>query len=144
MFFASVDKNIVRDVDNENGCYYYYDIPQSKIRLFVIDDSRRRVSDAQFSFIHKSPDNYNFVFVSHIMCINVWGNESITSVYTLINAINNKTSCIINDVSYNFENAKGNVLAVMSGHEHIDGVSFKSYTPQIVTDCDTSYNGEHG
>ena len=149
MFFASVDKNIVKDVYNENGCYYYYDIPKSKIRLFVIDDSSYSVSDAQFSFIHKSiigsPDNYNFVFVSHIMCINAWSSSgSVTSVYTLIDAINNKTSCIINDVSYNFENAKGNVLAVISGHEHIDGVSFKSYTPQIVTDCDTSYSGEHG
>lgn len=149
MFFASVDKNIVKDVDNENGCYYYYDIPKSKIRLFVIDDSRRSVSDTQFSFIHKSiigsPDNYNFVFVSHIMCINSWGNEAVASVYTLIDAINNKTSCIINNVSYNFENAKGNVLAVISGHEHIDGVSFKSHTPQIVTDCDTSHRDvKHG
>lgn len=157
--FEDAPYNIVRNLNDPDGCYYYFDDDNSKVRFIILDTNDsvtegnvpwgliNEVHDIQLEWITNIaiasiPNNYCIVFVSHnpITDTTSADNNTYTNVLQLVNAVNAKGTGNIGSVNYNFsslENVK--VILYLSGHMHHDLQTYKNGVLHVVTASDAAY-----
>ena len=141
------NQGIVTNNDDDKACYFYKDYPDAKTRYIFLDttDSNGNdgqnskspaVTDAQMSWILDNavltcPQDFNIVFISHIYIQRILGTADIYSDYdnfdslrSMMDAIQNKKSVVINGVPYDFTQFNPNILCHVAGHNHRDTVVF--------------------
>ena len=131
-------------LDNAFACCYYFDRPDSNIRIICLDTCDTDygyygvsnvlfgVSDKQIEWfgdvaLKSTPDNYDIIVVCHIP-INV--NASLSQDYvnrqfaielrSILKAVNSRTSVVVHNRCYDFHDFSSKVRMVLSGHTHSD------------------------
>lgn len=157
--FKDAPAGIVKNAEDPDGCYYYFDDDNSKIRYIIIDtdDSVSEgnvpwgvwngVHDVQLDWIANTaiastPDNFDIIFVSHIPITDVTYDQYATykNVFQLVNAVSSKKIGKIGSVYYDFSSLKGvKVLLYLSGHMHHDLQTYQNGVLHVVTASDAAY-----
>lgn len=157
--FNDVPNGIVRNVEDPDGCYYYFDDDNSKVR-FIVLDTEDSVSDGNVPWgvwngvhnvqlgwiantaIATTPDYYGIVLISHIPITDTTSAyyNTYTNVLQLVDAINAKRKGNIGPVNYDFSSLKAvRVLLYLSGHIHHDLQTYKNGVLHVVTASDAAY-----
>lgn len=157
--FSNHPKGIVLNTNDPDGCYYYVDDDNSKIRYIILDtdDSVNEgnvpwgvvngVHDLQLDWIANIailsiPNNYSIIFISHIPITDTTSEcyPTYRNVLQLVNAVNTRGTGNIGPVWYDFsslENVK--VILYLSGHMHHDMQTYQSGVLHVVTASDAAY-----
>lgn len=158
--FKDAPAGIVKNAEDPDGCYYYFEDDKSKIRYIIIDtdDSVSEgnvpwgvwngVHDVQLNWIANTailntPDNYGIIIVSHIPITDTTTQYFSTykNLLQVVNAVNSKSAGIIGPVSYDFSALSNvRVLLYLSGHQHHDMQTYQNGVLHVVTACDTAYS----
>lgn len=152
--------DIVRNTDDSDGCYYYFDDDVNKIRFIILDtnDSLEEgnvawgvingVHDKQLDWVANTaiaftPKNYGIVFVSHIPITDTTTQyySTYTNLLQLVNAVNTRSNGSIGTINYDFSSLENvRVLLYLSGHQHHDIQTYQNGVLHVVTACDTAYS----
>ena len=158
--FKDAPNSIVRNADDPDGCYYYFDDDNSHIRFIILDtdDSvnegnvpwgvNNGVHDIQLDWIANTailntPDNYGIIIVSHIPITDTTTQyfSTFKNLLQVVSAVNSKSAGIIGPVSYDFSALSNvRVLLYLSGHQHHDMQTYQNGVLHVVTACDTAYS----
>lgn len=158
--FKDAPAGIVRNAEDPDGCYYYFDDDKSKIRYIIIDtdDSVSEgnvpwgvwngVHDVQLDWIANTailntPDSYGIIIVSHIPITDTTTPYFATykNMLQIVDAVNSKSAGIIGSVSYDFSALSNvHILLYLSGHQHHDIQTYRNGVLHVVTACDTAYS----
>lgn len=158
--FHDAPVGVVRNTEDPNGCYYYFDDDNCNVRYIIIDtdDSVEEgnvpwgvingVHDVQLNWIANTailntPDNYGIIIVSHIPITDTTTQYFSTykNLLQVVNAVNSKSAGIIGPVSYDFSALSNvRVLLYLSGHQHHDMQTYQNGVLHVVTACDTAYS----
>lgn len=123
---------------------FTYDRPGTKTRFLFIDTSTSAIAanakPAIYNSLKDVPEGYNVIVVSHWLYNTSTSlpTTSATELYAVLDAYNAKTSIEIDNVTYDYSTANGNVKLICIGHSHEDvsGVTTGGI-PWILTDSDT-------
>lgn len=141
------NQDIVTNNDDDKACYFYKDYPDAKTRYIFLDTTDNNgndgqnskspaVTDAQMSWILDNavmtcPQDFNIVFISHIYIQRILGTadrysdyDNFDSLRSMMDAIQNKKSVVINGVPYDFTQFNPSILCHVAGHNHRDTVVF--------------------
>lgn len=158
--FHDAPVEVVRNTEDPDGCYYYFDDGNSNIRFIILDteDSVNEgnipwgvingVHDVQLDWIANTaiastPKNYSIVFVSHIPITDTTTQfyPTFSNPLMLVSAVNAKSSGRIRTVNYDFSSLDNvRVLLYLSGHQHHDMQTYQNGVLHVVTACDTAYS----
>ncbi len=141
-------------------CYYYFDNEAMKIRYIMLDtksqDADIREDGDQLNWLVNTlatvPEGYGVIGVTHIFFGGVDENYegTITStsrvIRNIFNGYNTKTSGSTNTgyvtIPYDFTNANGEMICLLTGHIHNDYSLEAEGYPIICTQCD-AYGGSN-
>lgn len=133
-FAGMMTSEIVRNTADENGLYYYYDEPASKIRYIVMDlyesysgestpwGVTSEVSSLQMDWIFNeavlnAPEGYGLFFMMHNSVGFYRTDTKFQELYDALSALSSHTSFHSYDFS---ERADLKLLMVLGGHAHHD------------------------
>lgn len=148
LLYESTDSAIVRNPEDPDGCYYYFDQPQAHIRYIVIETTdstgdpdqswgvKGTIGDTQINWIFnkvipQTPSGYSLIFVTHIPLIaDMSKGQPYVRLRKAIEQIPEKR----NDLR---------VLMVLSGHMHYDYTSYENGILHVVSSCNAFYQDLH-
>lgn len=148
LLYESTDPAVVRNPDDPNGCYYYFDEPEARLRYIVIETTdssgepeqpwgvRGTIGDTQIHWIidqviPQTPSGYSLIFVTHIPLISdMTGGHDYVRLREAIEQIPKQRSDL-------------HVLMVLSGHMHYDYTSYENGILHVVSCCNAFYQDFH-
>lgn len=160
LIFEQTDRSIVRNTQEETGCYYYFDDNNYKIRYVILDtnDSEAhedmawglscRVSAQQISWLANdailtTPQSYSIIILSHIGVTSATNPNcsDFAIVKSLIDAVQSRKAFNSNGVAADFSklNDGVNILMCLSGHTHQDLQTYSGGVWHITTASDAFY-----
>ena len=147
--------NAIYNNDDEGGNYFYVDNPIKRIRYIAIDTTDEvkegqawgtlvSVGKTQYQWIVEKAikpikDGWNIILLSHIPFLLGTAGISTYNFSQFIKAFNERRSFSFHDIVYNFSDYTSKIVACISGHEHVDFVSYKYGCLQVLVACDARY-----
>lgn len=148
---------VVRNPDDANSNYYYFDEPKARIRYIVMDSSDS-VKDTNIGFglvdcvgpvqrhwifsegIMKAPGKYSVIVISHVPQLACSTGESTPEVEDALGAFAMHQRYLMDGVDYRFDlRSDLKLLAVFAGHDHHDMQMYKDGVLHIFTAADANY-----
>ncbi|MCQ2211193.1 MAG: metallophosphoesterase [Paludibacteraceae bacterium] len=141
LIFEQCNSSIIRNTQEETGCYYYFDDDEHKIRYVVWDtnDSQayedkawgllNQVSTKQLSWlvneaILSTPKSYSIIMLSHIGIVSATNPNCVdlAVVKSVVEAVQSKSKWSSNGIACDFSqlNEGVRILMCLSGHTHQD------------------------
>lgn len=163
---SRVPNDAVFDVAQNDCMYYYRDNASQKVRVVVVDTSRNNglsgtglncLDETEYDWLYdtllNTPDGYDIIIIQHIpVCegVGIGDRYNNTSYFMyhlrkFFEAYNTKTVATprlsSGNKTYDFADAKGTIIAVVGGHEHLDLQNYANGILHTCTGCDTTWTG---
>lgn len=151
--------DLVTDDSNLEAAYYYIDNESQNIRYIIMDAceffgvgnewvQNYGMSNTQINWIVnnaiKTALGRNFIFITHVGMVDMTSTDNtyqtFSKIENIIKALNAHTTYTASGATYDFTEATGRVMAVITGHEHQDLMTFVEGVPHISIACDAGYN----
>lgn len=144
LIFKAFEDNVTFMTDTEFS--FYFDKTANKTRYIFLDMGDDGVSKAFTAYAEfrdamlSTPSGYKIVIVAHIIDYGTFT----TSLTSMIDAYNARSTVTVNSVVCDFTNGTGSVILCLGGHRHYDDVIATSGgVPITVTDCDALLSNQY-
>ena len=153
------EKDVVFNAADPECCYFYFDVPEEKLRYVVADTTdRQRAGDVPWGTVYgvhapqlkwladealaKTPDGWGVVMTYHIPVTGVVGNVNdldFGEFRKMLEAYQNRGTCTIAGERRDFAQARGTILVNLTGHEHCEMETFQRGLLHVTNPCDAAY-----
>lgn len=156
------EREAVANLDDSEGCYYYFDDPESRIRLIVADttDSQNAGDDIAWGVaygMHEAqikwlagkalagvPRGWNVVVAHHVPITGFVGNAEDERIFAsfrqLLEAYQNRQMFEYDGNRFDFARANGRILMDVTGHHHGERQTFRNGIFHSMQPCDACYD----
>ena len=154
-FFFSSLKN-KRNVHYGGSYYYYVDYEVSRTRFICLDTGKYDLTSEEMRFVLESllvvKENWHIIVVTHIIfdASDYYDPDTIILASVMkpylgiFDSYNRREDYSYNGKKYGFNEAKGKVEFIISGHIHRDHIDYsEGGIPLIALDCDCRYTYSH-
>lgn len=139
-----LENEVVFNKDDLGGDYYYKDLEDKKIRVCALNAFNGEnyefiFGDKQLEFVAKevldlsnkeNPEEWQILFLSHTVDESEAHNETPSDnekLYSIINAFQEGKKETIGNIEVDYTNqGKGTVIAIITGHHHLDSTIIKN------------------
>lgn len=158
----AVKANAVTNHDDPEACYYYFDSPGSRVRYIVADTSdsicagrpywavEYGMNERQLDWLAKNalagiPAGWTALVMHHIPVTDVVsGEEKVPKLFAswrrMLEAYQARGKVDVGKTTYDFSNAQGRILCILTGHEHAERQTFQRGIWHITEPCDAAYS----
>mgnify|MGYP004571379515 FL=1 len=151
IMLKQLENEIVLDSNNPMGGYYYKDIEKSKVRICVLnafngENYQYIFGEEQLEFVaeqvlnfesKKDANEWQVIFFSHTIEDSFRHTDTVEGkekLYDILDAYKNGTNIKIGEKTISYEKqGKGTVIAIITGHHHIDSIKYVRDIPIITT-----------
>lgn len=157
--FEQVGNDVVRNVEDPDGCYYYFDDLTNKVRYIILDSTDsvkgenvswgvvNGVGEKQLGWIIDEAistieSGYGVIFISHIPITDTTGAQfrAFSNVLQVVDALALKTKGSVGNLNYDFTSLTDvKVLMYVSGHYHHDMQTYRNGVLHVITASDAAY-----